>query len=221
MATVTEVFEDPRVVALVEAARTGSRAAAEAAVSAGADVNARGTLGVTPALFVTVERDVTALRVLLEVGASPDLADDEGHPPLEWAVMFEDPAFVETLLARGADPNARSHLDEPVTLTAIDADQGHLFPLLAAGADLEAKAPSGDTAILRLAMGNRFEEVARLIEQGADFTRVDATGGTVALYVQESRVDPLSPNAEWREKVRAMLEARGVTFPVPRPWETR
>lgn len=31
----------------------------------------------------------------------------------------------------------------------------------------------------------------------------------------------ITPNAPARDRLRAMLEARGVRFPVPRPWERR
>lgn len=75
--------------------------------------------------------------------------------------------------------------------------------------------------MLRAATLNQFEQVAYLIKRGADFTIPNIHGGTVALRVQERRLNPELPNYQWQQKVRKLLEARGVKFPVPRPWEQK
>lgn len=212
-------FDDPRVVALIEAARRGNGKAVAKMAAAGVDLDARGKYGMTPVLWAVVERDPKALRTLLKAGANPDLADGEGHVPLEWAVQYPNPVIMDLLLAHGADPNAKDHNGHPVTFDAVDRDHwDHLDKLIAAGADMEATSRSGDTLLLYLAIFNQFDKVAEFIERGADYTRT-SHGTGLPYYVQENRIDPKSPNAIWRDRVKAMLEERGVLFPVPRPWE--
>lgn len=191
-------------------------------VSGGADIDARGAHGMTPLLWAVVQRERRAVTALLAAGADPDLSDDDGHPSLQWALRDRDDRMLRALLAHGADPDARTHLGEPVLLLAIDEDRPHYADLLLdAGADVNAATRSGDTAALRAASYNQFDWVARLIGRGADPFHADHAGATIALYVQENAIDPTSPRAAERDRMRDWLVSNGVSFPVPRPWECR
>ncbi|GAA0903748.1 ankyrin repeat domain-containing protein [Virgisporangium aurantiacum] len=84
------------------------------------------------------EHILAAVRLLLERGAAADAADDEGLTVLHHAVSCVDaaPELVEELLARGADPSARSMSGQTVlTRAARDKHVAGVRALLAHGAD--------------------------------------------------------------------------------------
>lgn len=74
-------------------------------IEGGADPNARGGgYGVTPLLTVAASEVAGAesLRVLLEHGADPNVADAEGEKPLDWATYRDDRAKIALLEQHGA-----------------------------------------------------------------------------------------------------------------------
>jgi ankyrin repeat protein len=113
--------------ALHYAARQGALRTAEVLVEAGADVNAISPAdGNTPLVIATINGQFDLATYLLDHGADPNLASDNGMTPLyaavniEWAprMFYPQPRaqlqqktsyldLMKTLLDRGADPNAR------------------------------------------------------------------------------------------------------------------
>lgn len=107
---------------LIFAAREGDEASVRLLVEAGADVNQQSEFGWTPLLVATQNRYYRLGAYLLGQGADPNLANKFGWTPLYLATdnrnieagdyptrrpdmdHFE---FIELLLERGADPNAR------------------------------------------------------------------------------------------------------------------
>ena len=55
------------------------------------------------------------LDLLLSHGADIQQRGVNGYTPLHWAVGEDDPRLVEWLLARGADPKARTNVDDCAT----------------------------------------------------------------------------------------------------------
>ena len=104
---------------LHSAAGTGDTATLTALLAAGADPNARDSMGAyTPLHYAAafpshridedVERHLFAFAVpaLLAAGADPNACDSAGFTPLHHAAIHSKPAAVTLLLAAGADPNA-------------------------------------------------------------------------------------------------------------------
>lgn len=79
-------------------------------------------------------------RMLLEAGASPTQADEQGETPLHRAPT----ALIPTLLAAGADANARDKRGRTPLFYGGSPRRAEL--LLSAGADLQAKDVAGNTA---------------------------------------------------------------------------
>jgi ankyrin repeat protein len=180
--------------------------------------------GSTPLLVATVRAQVPFALFLLEQGADPNI-DSAGFTPLHWvAGTWEsgeaNPVFgfsdamsgipdrhakvqlVKTLLARGADPNARmtrrppafagGYNDAvgatPLLLAAATADIEVMRLLLAAGADARVTTKSNATAIMAATGMNRtlgesavteaqaIETVKLLLELGVDAKTVAANG---------------------------------------------
>jgi ankyrin repeat protein len=94
---------------LIQAARTGSLDTIKRLLDSGADVNLPGPTGddwdATPLQHAILARQPDAVRLLLDRGADPNrVAGPKDTAPLLLAAGDTDPAFVNLLLAHGADP---------------------------------------------------------------------------------------------------------------------
>jgi ankyrin repeat protein len=94
---------------LIQAARKGSLDAINLLLDSGADLNVHGPTGdgwdATPLQHAILARKSGAVRLLLDRGADPNRVVGPNAPsPLLLAAGDTDPAFVNLLLAHGADP---------------------------------------------------------------------------------------------------------------------
>ena len=150
---------------LLFAARSGGVETARVLLAAGAGIDEPTGSGTTP-LVVAAHSGFGELGAfLLDRGADPNLAAG-GYTALHAAILRGDLALVQTLLAHGADPDARiakatpvgrSSGDYALTLSLIGAtpfwqaasynDLGIMKALLAGGADPTLTPPDGRTAL--------------------------------------------------------------------------
>jgi uncharacterized protein len=156
--------------ALMYAAREGAGDATRTLAAAGADLNVAGPDGVTPLMLAVINAHFDVASALLDAGADPDRADRSGMTALYAAVdmrtlpwmqgrpastpsgTLDDVDMIKTLLAHGADVNAK--LKAPLQQrnhTAGDPGLGEgATPFMRA-------AKSGDADLMRM-----------LLEKGAD-----------------------------------------------------
>jgi len=155
------------------AARQGHVDAVKALVDAGADLN-QPTSGdhVTPMLIATINGQFDIAKQLLDRGADSNLAQDNGVTPLyatlnvQWAAkaLYPQPRayeqqktsylqFMEALLQKGANPNAR--LTKKVWYSQYDFDQS--------GVD-----ETGATPFWRAAYSSDIDAMKLLVKWGAD-----------------------------------------------------
>jgi ankyrin repeat protein len=152
---------------LVYAARTGSIEAARVLLEAGADVNQTTRYGWTPLLAATQNRNYRLGKFLIEHGADVNLANKGGWTPLYLATDnrnleggdYPTPApdidhldYIELLLEKGADPNAR--MIESTETRTVFTNQW-----------LDEE---GATAFLRASQSGDVELMRLLLEHGAD-----------------------------------------------------
>ncbi|WP_167856323.1 ankyrin repeat domain-containing protein [Hymenobacter metallicola] len=183
--------------------------------------------GMTLLLFALANRQKECVRELLALGADPNqvsmLNGQEMVQPVALVAGGDDPELVKILLDAKGNPNSKMHDavagDAPALFHAIDAQRfATMRLLLDHGADINATDGLGNTPLLALATFNQFEQVAYLLERGADFRKASHSGGTLAFIVQDHQLgDPQSEAYIWQQRVRRMLEERGVQFPVPNP----
>jgi ankyrin repeat protein len=153
--------------ALVFAAREGDLESARILVSSGADVNQVTQYGWTPLLTATQNRHYALATFLLERGADPNLANRGGWTPLYLATDnrnieggdypvragdLDHLQFIETLLARGANVNARAK-DSTETRTIFT---------------MQWLYEDGATPFLRAAQSGDIELMKLLLAHGAD-----------------------------------------------------
>lgn len=121
-----------------------------------------------PLLTAVKSNDFQAVKKLMEAGADPNIADEEGDPLLMNAALYASPQLMELLLAKGANPNARNKDGETVLMWSVH-DREKIKLVLEKGADINAKAKSGNTALLLASVGSdQYKTVKLLIDHGAD-----------------------------------------------------
>ncbi len=182
-------------------------------LDAGADPDAATRMGETALMTCAKTGSADALEALLDHGASNVDAREESHgqTALMWAAAQENPDVVRVLLAHGADVHARStsHLlpvwigdgnafeqfvmqpqrgSTPLLFAARHGRIENARLLLDAGADMDEKLPTGESALVLASFSDQGEFAAFLLELGAYPASADA--GYTALHTAVLRGDP-------------------------------
>jgi ankyrin repeat protein len=174
--------EQPSGSPLIHAVRTGSLETIKRLVDSGADVNLPEPTGddwdATPLQHAILARQAGAVRLLLDRGADPNrVAGPNAPAPLLLAAGDTDPAFVNLLLAHGADPAIEDHsgvtpLSRAVSAGTINGPDRPMFggcrvetvrALLAHDPALRLKRNSAGNNAIWWARFQRCGEVLRLI----------------------------------------------------------
>jgi ankyrin repeat protein len=104
-----------------------------------------------PIHLASMHGNEPALRVLLEAGADPNAADQDGQGPLRYAASGipsgNNGMCVQLLLRAGAEPNARALDGKSALMAAVSRNDGLPFPELAKASDPTVLDKSGRTAM--------------------------------------------------------------------------
>jgi len=140
---------------------TGTPEKVQAAIDAGADVNARDMEGWTALMCAAQSNDnPEVISVLAEAGAEIDAPDNDGRTPLMFAAQGNaNPEIVSALLKAGADLNAKDKEGKTALTLAGENENPEIAALLEKAAT--AGTPSTDE-------GASDEEVTDAPEAGAD-----------------------------------------------------
>lgn len=220
--SVKQMFPDPKVRALANAAAKGKLDKVDQLVSEGVDVNARGAKNATP-LFWAMQ-NYQGFVHLLKLGADPNAVFDDGGAIMHWAVSAEDDRLLKAALENGGNPNlivstrTKNMLfpNETPLFAATGPRTKHQAPvLLEAGANINAQLLSGTTPILRAAGKHQYDLVYLFLEEGADYLHMDNSGRDLAHKISKSKkiMDPDSQGYPWLFRVIDWLEVRGVEIP--------
>jgi ankyrin repeat protein len=170
--------------ALLYAARDGRLDSARILATAKAQVNQADVNGISPLLMAVTNNHLDLAKFLLEQGADPKATDWWGRTPLWATVEMRNRDYgrggehdvdrasalelIQSLLARGADPNARTKEVPPI--------RRFVTPV----GDLSWVDFTGQTPFLKAALAGDMTVMRLLLENGAD-PNIPAAGGTTAL----------------------------------------
>lgn len=185
---------------LIDAVRSGDKAAVRSLLGRRVDVNEPSVDGTTPLHWAVRAGDEELVRLLLDAKASVKAANRYGATPLWLASVNGQAPIVRRLLSAGADPNTTSTEGETVLMVA--ARTGVLdvvSALLERGAIVDARERwRGQSALMWAAAEGHADVVRALLARGADITLRSKGGFTPLLFaVREGRL----------AAVRALLEA--------------
>ena len=178
-------FDDPKVVALVEAALALDSGAFDQSIARGAELKSRGGSGLTPAHLALLNANLEALSMILKAGGDANAVADNGDSVTGLAAMMEDSKYLSECLKHGARPDlADGRKETPLMVAAALSRRGNVRLLLEAGAD-----PNGRDARSLTPLMHTFQalapdvEIARmLIRSGARPEDSNAAGLTARHY---------------------------------------
>jgi ankyrin repeat protein len=181
--------------ALMMAARTGTPDALKVLLEAGADVNAKETWGGTTALMWAVsEHHADAAQLLIRAGA--DVNARSNYVAAANGRGFEGRTPVGNRAESKAEDFASGWLT-PLMFAAREGDVELTRMLLAAGADKNAVAGDGKTALALAIFNGNYEVGSHLVDGGADVNKADAQRFTPLFYAVDRRNMETAPNFPW------------------------
>jgi len=155
---------------LVDAVKSGDKAAAIALIERRADVNAPEADGTTALHWAVHQNDLDLAERLIRAGAKVNAKNDYGATPMSEAAVTGNAEMIERLLKAGADVES-PNMDGQTTLmvvartSRVDAAQA----LLRRGAKVDAVEQwRGQTALMWAAAESQPAMVKLLVEAGAD-----------------------------------------------------
>ena len=202
--------------ALEEAIIADDPAAVNTALSGGAEVNARGAVGVTPLAYAIGTGKEKAARALIAAGANPNIEDDEGDTAVTLAVnsYARLPDLLPLVLDAGGNPNQLRPDGDPVIVRFINGANLDAITLMQSkGADMSAIA-NRQPLVVFAAYGADWDVVWHLITLGADLEDPKAREGLVEAFKVPGATLPDSPLYEAKVKVYEHLRELGED-PVP------
>jgi ankyrin repeat protein len=136
----------------------------------------------SPLLAAVKKSDSAAVRLLLEQGASVNLAGADGTTALHWAVEMDNLEMTRLLLKAGADAKRTNRYGmTPLHLAASNGNAVMMRDLLDAGANANAVLPEGETVLMTAARTGAADAVALLLDRGAEMNVQDKWYGESAL----------------------------------------
>ena len=139
---------------------------------------ARDARGNSPLMYAAALGSLESMRLLLDAGADPNVANDFAATPLMWC--GGDASKVRLLLSKGANVNARSNLGRTPLLiaAAIDGSTEVARLLIDKGADVNARDKGGSSVLAQAAGSNNIDVAHLLIARKAEVNTVDEGGYT-------------------------------------------
>jgi uncharacterized protein len=197
--------------ALMMAARTGKTDALRVLLESGSEVNAKETWGGTTALMWAVaEGHADAARLLIAAGA--DVNSRSAYVAAANGRGFEG-RTPNTNRAETRSEEFASGWLTPLMFAARDGRVELARMLVDAGADVDAGAGDGKTALAMAIFNGNFDVASLLVSRKADVNKADAQRFTPLFWAVDRRNMETAPNFPWMVTadplplIRALLDA--------------
>jgi len=140
----------------------------------------------------TMQRNVNAVRALIQRKANVNAPQVDGTTALHWAVRLDDAELADMLIRAGANVSAVNRDGvRPLQLAAMNGNAVMLGKLIKAGADPNRPLTEfGDTALMMAARTGKTDALTVLLEAGAKANDKETWGGTTALMWAVSERHP-------------------------------
>jgi quinoprotein dehydrogenase-associated probable ABC transporter substrate-binding protein len=187
-------------------------------VELGADPNKQDANGLTPLAAALLRDHVPSIKALIEQGADLEVPGQLGFRPLALALAEKKYEAAKALMDGGADVSISSGKDGLTPLMIIAAQtgpaEGSIFvpgsvrptdiakALIEEGANIDAQAENGMTALMIAAANNSAPMIGLLMDAGADPTVKNAQGQTA------EDVANLNDNQEASQAIRVLSLSR-------------
>ena len=170
-------------------------------VKGGVDVNVTNAIGRTAAHYAVIRDNPSALELLLNNGADPNLTDNEGRALLDLWHEHKNEKMLALLHAAGAKPAPPVHENEAMLAllhaagakpapTAVEEQQSVISRVVDTEPVLDNKVESQD--LWQAAANNDRASAERLLAEGADAKAKNAAGNTAFDVAVESGHDALA-----------------------------
>ncbi|MCE5231532.1 ankyrin repeat domain-containing protein [bacterium] len=128
----------------------------------------RNSVGETLLHFFAVERNIAAVKLLLDKGAEIDPIDTGHRTPLMEAAMLGHSDIVQLLLQYGADPKLQAH-GETALRNALSSRMYEVADILIeAGADVNQRDPMGETILFEAVRTEDVDMIRYLLGKGCN-----------------------------------------------------
>ena len=165
--------------ALIEAAKHGNDKCIDLLIASGADVNIRNKFGNTALIAALKSESDTCVNRLIQAGADVN-ASVSGITPLHIAAD-KGGVNVKALVQAGADVNRASYFETTALMFTVrneDQDLSHYVDLLLdAGADVNARDKTGDSALFMASTAGNYNCMKRLLKAGAHINKINIEFG--------------------------------------------
>lgn len=166
-----DAFKDEGVVKLLKAVIHSDSSEAKRLIAGGVNVNAIGEGGITPLLWVELNRNVNAMQLLLDQGADPnkyvpgEIGEISFGPPVWMAAGAGQKKILQILLDHGGDPNLGIGGKSPMMMAISESHLDSAELLLQHGADINYS--SGPMSALFTAMVHaQFADAIWVLKHG-------------------------------------------------------
>jgi len=159
---------------------------------------------------VAANRDMQALRALINQHADVNAAQPDGTTALHWAAHWNDAAAVDLLLRAGANTKAVNRYGAtPLSEAVVSGSAAMVEALLKAGASPETLASEdGETVLMTASRAGNVAAVKILLDRGANVNAKEKYKGQTALMWAAAERHPevvkllMAHGADW--KVRSV-----------------
>lgn len=208
--TVEQVYEDSKVIGLINAAMDGRADEVKRMAESGVDLNAVGQDGSLPLFWALKSRNIVGIESLLMAGADTEKVTPQFNPfsPMALVSGGDDVRVLKLLLRYGGDANgarARSIKGKPLYLAATEGRLENVKLLVEAGADVNFHDGNGLSAARGAATTGNLEVVFWLLEHGYNYDLQK-----LARIVDLVNAYPNLDGAQWKAKVTDKLKTSGV-----------